>query len=205
MTRASDTSGARVLAGAALPKAAQELSRRGGQRRVECFSCGACSCYVTAAAIRDGRTPHCHCGAGVLVPSHPDDCAQLAPDLAERHPVLMREHERQLAADARAVAADVRSRSWSVCADGVHSCAACSWSRPSGADPEHWLCPKCGSVNDHGTSSHAQPFGVEAERARGLVTVRRTPAPAVTTDLPETRAERAARLLNERLSDDLPF
>ena len=201
---ANDSSGARIPAGAALPKAAQELSKRGGQRRVECFSCGACSAYVTRAAIRDGRVPFCYCGAGVLVPSHPLDCAELAPQLADRHPVLIREHERALAADARAAAKDADSRKWSVCADGVHSCAACTWSRPDGADPEHWLCPKCGAVNDHGTSSHAEPFGVEAERARGLVQRRAAVKPAA-TDLPETREERAERIRNAVLSDSIPF
>lgn len=198
------SSGARVPAGAALPKAAQEISKRGGQRRVECFSCGACSAYVTRAAIRDGRVPHCYCGAGVLVPSHPLDCAELAPHLADRHPVLIREHERALAADARAVAVDVAARRCAGNADGIRSCASCAWERPSGADPDHWLCPKCGDVNDHGTSSHTRPFGVEAERARGLVQ-RRAAVKPTATDLPETRAERSARLLNERLSDDLPF
>src|SRR5574343_1727327 len=76
-----------VMAGAAIPKAPQEIRNRGGQRKVECFECGGCSAYVSRAAIRDGRSPHCHCGAGVLVPSVLEDCAELAPDLLDRHPL----------------------------------------------------------------------------------------------------------------------
>lgn len=199
---AEPTRGARTVAGAALPKAAQEISRRGGQRRVECFTCGECSAYVTAAAIRNGRVPLCYCGAGVLVPSHPDDCAELAPHLADRHPVLLRQHERELAADLRAVDRD--RGGWALKSDALQVCGGCTWSMPDGADPEHWLCPKCGGVNDRGEWSKTRPFGVEAERARGLVQRRAAVKPAA-TDLPETRAERAARILNERISDDLPF
>jgi len=43
------------------------------------------------AAIRDGRLPLCYCGAGVLVPSVLEDCAELAPDSLPRHPLAQLE------------------------------------------------------------------------------------------------------------------
>ena len=171
-----------TLAGAAIPKAPQELSKRGGQRKCECFSCGECAGYFSRAAIRDGRLPHCHCGAGVLVPSVLEDCAELAPDSLPRHPLAALEQERQ---ERRAIREN-RSQGH------VHQCRACSKLIPH---PR----AECSCGFDNGAGAYREGSSY-TPTARATVTV-----PPLAHLQPSTRAERAQYQRDRAAGADLPF
>ncbi len=191
-----------TIAGAAIPKAPQEIRNRGGQRKCECFECGECAGYFSRATIRDGRLPLCHCGAGVLVPSVLEDCAELAPDSLPRHPLYVVAEIREQRDQLRAAPDD-----W---CDSREGHCECGWRMPAGADPDYFYCRKCGKINERhldGTmgSFAAAPFSAEVEEANGRVRRDRAPATDPALLIPATRAERAAHEKNRKAADDLPF
>lgn len=178
------TDRALTIAGAAIPKAPQEIRNRGGQRKCECFECGECAGYFSRATIRDGRLPHCHCGAGVLVPSVLADCAELAPDSLPRHPLAQLEQERWMRGAARRgpVAGPASP-------DRCHACKAII------PHPRH----ECSCGFDNGAQAYREGASYLPDRA---VTV---PPIALDRLMPSTRAERAAHEKNRKAADDLPF
>ena len=176
------TDRALTVAGAAIPKAPQEIKNRGGQRKAECFDCGECAGYFSRATIRDGRLPHCHCGAGVLVPSVLADCAELAPDSLPRHPLAQMEAEREARAARRAHRSQGHTFQCRACKKLIpHPRAECSCGYDNGGD-----CYREGAA-------HIAP-------SRDPRTV-----PPLAQMMPSTRAERAQHARNAALSDSLPF
>ena len=191
-----------TLAGAAIPKAPQELKprSRSGWRKVECFDC-AVSGAMSRAQIRDHGTMLCPKCEQPCVPSDLDDCAELAPDLLPRHPLYV------VAEIAEQRATRDHADEW---CDGTQGHCECGWRMPPGADPDYFYCRKCGKVNERhldGTmgSFRAHPFSAEVEEANGRV--RRDHAEVIDLDRlrPATRAEQAERRRNDEISAALPF
>ena len=171
-----------TLAGAAIPKAPQELKprSRSGWRKVECFDCGA-SYGMSRAQIRLGLHP-CRCGAGLMVPSDLDDCAELAPEQLPRHPLAALEQERQ---ERRAIREN-RSQGH------VHQCRACS---KLIAHPR----AECSCGFDNGAGAYREGSSY-TPTARATVTV-----PPLAHLQPSTRAERAQYQRDRAAGADLPF
>lgn len=191
-----------TLAGAAIPKAPQELTgKRGGSRKCECFECGT-SGLTSRARIRNPDTRlYCKCGTP-LVPSLLEDCADLAPDLLPRHPLYVIAALEEQRDQLRAAPDE-----W---CDGARGHCECGWRMPAGADPDYFYCRKCGKVNERQLdgsmgSFAAAPFSAEVEEANGRVC--RAHAAPVDLDAirPATREERAQYERDRAAGADLPF
>lgn len=179
-----------MISGAAIPLAPQELKpRKGKQVKCECFTCG---WAVWTTPTRCATLPVCgKCWqlervARLCLPSRLEDCETLAPEHLGDHPLARYE-------DARHDRALQRAGRVSRGMTGAHECATLGCHdttiRAGG------YCPRCAEAN-------AQHEYVRTGRKPLKAKVTVTPLREL---LPETRAERAARIRNERALNDLPF
>lgn len=170
-----------TLAGAAIPKAPQELTgKRGGSRKCECFDCGT-SGLTSRARIRNPATRlYCACGTA-LVPSLLTDCEELAPDLLPRHPL----HALRMEQERRRTMREHRSQGH------VHQCGACSKLTPH---PR----AECSCGFDNGARAYREGSAyIPDKKDHAVIDLDRL--------RPETRTERAERLRNDAISAAMPF